>query len=170
VSSYWRADGTLCDGSFDVQQMGSNVADAQTLWTPGMLYNGTTSDKPRGNTQGTLLASAARTSSATSGVQTNYNASGIQVVLKVTVASGVGGLVLNILGYTISGVTYKINADPTAVTAIGTYVYEIYPGLGAAAGQITQRSNGVLPLKYYVYVNTVDASSYTYQIECSLIL
>src|SRR3990167_8842281 len=39
-----------------------------------MLYNGATVDLSRGNTEGTLLASAARTTSIQSATQTNYNA------------------------------------------------------------------------------------------------
>lgn len=155
------------------QLMGSNVTDAKALGTgdvggANMLYNGATWDRQRGNSEGTLLASAARTASLDSPLQTNHNAKGVLVTLKVTAASGTGGVQLVIVGRTASGVTVQLNASPTTVIAIGTYVYELFPGIGVAGGQVTQRTSGTLPRQWYVRVNHGDATSYTYSVDYDL--
>jgi hypothetical protein len=135
------------------------------------LFNGSTWDQQRNNTQGTLLASAARTSTTVSPTQTNYNARGVQVVLRVTSVSGTGGLQVSIQGQdSASSAWYMLNALPSAVTSTGTYVYELYPGIGSASGQITQRTSGTLPRTWNAVVTHGDSSSYTYSLGYSLIL
>lgn len=53
-----------------------------------LLYNGTSLDMARGNTEGTLLASAAQTASVNSADITIYNGSKLAVYLDVAAASG----------------------------------------------------------------------------------
>lgn len=53
-----------------------------------LVYNGTTWDRRRNNTEGTLLASAARTASGNSADLTVHNSSKLAVYLDVTAASG----------------------------------------------------------------------------------
>lgn len=159
-----------------VQLTGSNPQDTKT---PGIgdinslhsAYNNATWDRWRNNTQGTLLASAARTTTTGSPTQTNYNAKGVLVVLDVTAASGTGGLQPTIRG--LDPVTAKVCAltiAPTAITATGTYVFEIYPGSTGTGGVVTQRTSGVLPRTWVVNIQHGDASSYTYSVGYVLIL
>jgi hypothetical protein len=124
----------------------------------------------RGNTEGTILASAARTVNTSSAAQTNYNASGVLVTLNVTVASGTGGLTVRIYGIDpVSAAIYVLNAAPTAVTATGITGYELHPGSSAGAtGNVQQRTAAMLPRNWFVFVAVGDASSYTYSIGYAL--
>ena len=135
-----------------------------------MLYNGATFDRQRGNQGVTLLASAARTGTTTTATQTNYNARGIVVFLNVTVASGTGGLQVQ-LGYVdpVSGNNILISTAPTAITATGIRAYIYFPG-NATGGLVSQNNQTVLPRSFYVSVAHGDGSSYTYSVGGSVIL
>lgn len=138
---------------------------------PQMLYNGSTYDLQRGNIQGTILSSSARTATTVSATQTNYNHGGVLLTLNVTAASGTGGLVVRI--YTIdpvSGAVISLNAAPTAVTATGITSYVLYPGALATGTTVTQTAAGVLPKTFYVQVTHGDSSSYTYSVGYQMIL
>lgn len=139
------------------------------------LYNGATWDRQRGNIQATALASAARGSATTSTAQVNHNARGILAELDVSVASGTGGLTLNISGVPAAGTASRLFRAAAAVIATGTYYYELYPGIGTAlppAGgtRITERMSGGLPRQFLVEVSVGDASSYTYSVSYTLIV
>jgi hypothetical protein len=136
-----------------------------------MAFDGTNWQRLQTAQNASLLASAARTAQTTSADQTNQNARGVQVVLNVTVASGTGGLQVKVQAKdSVSGQYYDLNADPTAVTTTGTYIYEVYPGVGAASGSVTQRTSSGLPQTWRVLVKVGDNSSYTYSIGASTIL
>ena len=96
------------------------------------ISDGTNIRALKGNSNITLLASDARIISTSSPAQNAYNARGVRVKLVVSVASGTGGLQVIIRDSTGAGP--RINETPTLVTATGTFVYEIYPGIGAAGG------------------------------------
>jgi hypothetical protein len=150
---------------------GDGVATTGLLGAVPMRWNGATFDRQRGNTEGTLLASAARTVATASATQTNYNARGVAVMLNVTVASGTGGLGLIIVGIDpVSSQLFQLNATPTTVTTTGKYWYEIYPGLGTATGQVVQRTAGLLSRSWLITLNVGDATSYTYSVGYSLIV
>jgi hypothetical protein len=147
------------------------VDGSATPVIPMMLYNGATYDLQRGNTQGTLLASAARTSSTSSPDQTNHNAKGVVLILNVTAVSGTGGLVVRFYGKDpVSGGSYQLSADPPAITAAGVYAFELYPAISSATGSIKQAISSILPRTWMAQVATVDATSYTYSLSNSLIL
>lgn len=126
--------------------------------------------RQRGTTTDTFLASAARTVATQSAAAVNHNCRGAHVTLSVTAASGTGGLQATLQGQDpISGNWYNLNALPTAVIATGLTVYEIYPGVGAASGGVTQRTSGAVPNAFRVNVAVGDATSYTYSVAVSLI-
>ena len=104
---------------------------------------------------GIALASAARTATTTSTTLTNPGATGVQLHLNVTAASGTGGLQVQIMSVNPADQTSSlaITALPTAVTATGTTVLTLYPG---AATSGTQATAG-------------DSSSYTYSVGYSYI-
>lgn len=140
----------------------------------GHAFNGSSWDRWRNNTEGTLLALAGRTATANSGAQANYNGRGLYLCLYVTVASGTGGLRPFVYGMFGSRLI-QINPTPPMVTTTGQFGYEIYPGSSAAATgsatfQTIQRTAAVLPRTWIVYLDHSDASSYTYELMYSLIV
>lgn len=161
---------------------GSSASQAAGI-TPGSgdiarfpyLANGTTWDPQQNNTQGTLLASAARTAVATSANQTNFNSRGVVVYLNITVASGTGGLKLAIQSVDpVSGNTVQHNVTPTAILTAGIYAYELGPGAdtaGTAGARLVQeRTSAYLPRVWNVLVQPGDATSYTYSIGYALLV
>src|SRR5487761_1056201 len=118
-----------------------------------------------GNTEGTLLAGAARTATTHSPNQTNYNARGVTLFLNVTSAPGSPGsgsglyaqlwLVDPVSG--LASVATSFGASKQTTT--GLYVYQYYPA-GVTAG--VGNSNGVLTRTWYVAVVHGNSDSYTY--------
>lgn len=156
--------------------MGAIAADGRGASNNGLMvsatmsgYNNATVDAWRNNTEGTLLASAVRTASTASAIQTNYNAKGVLVVLNVTVASGTGGLQIIIRHKdSVSGVSYGINTTPAAINTTGTYRYLLYPG--ATSSNCTQNTPAPLPRTWDVLTQHADGSSYTYSVGYALIV
>lgn len=131
-------------------------------------YNGTTWDMERNNVDSTLLASAARTVTTNSADFVNYNGRMVMVWLNVTVASGTGGLQVQVQGKDpVSAAYYALNVAPTAVIATGTTMYVIGPGV--TGGNATQATQCPLPRVWRVAVTVGDASSYTYSVGSSMI-
>lgn len=150
---------------------GDNQASTTLLaaQTRGMRFNGTSWDREYSNVEGTLLASAARTTNQVTAVQTNYNARGVIVVLNVTVASGTGGLTIIVPGTNL-GFAWGalLLSATTSIHATGTSTYIVYPG-SATTPNIAQISSVPLPRYWYVEVLVGDASSYTYSVDYALI-
>jgi hypothetical protein len=134
-------------------------------------YNGSAWEDVYNNTQGTLLASAARTSTTSSPTQTNTNASGVIVILNVSVITGTvtNGLeMFVIIEDPISGTTFGVN-NPTAVKAVGEYRIYVGPdaGAGTAPSNISELVGIALPRTWSISVNDGDtsATSYTYSVS-----
>lgn len=139
----------------------------------GLLFNGTTWDRERGNTEGVLLASAARTAAAQSSIQTNYNARGVLLTLNVTAASGTGGLTVCIYGVDPigSGGDPNLLRASVPVTTTGRKAYLLYPGNGSdTTFDLVLTKNGALPRSWFALVLADDASSYTYSLGYSMIV
>jgi hypothetical protein len=160
------------DNTYSAQTSLSVTGTANVPAAAMMALNGGNLDRWRNNTDLTLLASAARAAATASPDQVNYNGRGVRVVLSVTAASGTGGLQVQMQGKdSISLNYYQINASPTAVTATGTYVYDLYPAtLAAAANGITQVTQALLPRSWRVNVAAGDSSSYSYSVSAVTIL
>ena len=132
----------------------------------GETFNGTTWDRQRGNVNATLLIAAAATSTQTSPDQTNHNGRGVKVVLDMT-AVGTGSVTLTIQGKdSASGKYYTLLAG-AAVTTNTTNVYEVYPGITAAA---SASSNTTLPRTWRVLVTANNANATTYTVSASVIV
>ncbi|MCG8514567.1 MAG: hypothetical protein MI740_10525 [Halanaerobiales bacterium] len=126
-----------------------------------------------GNSQGFLLASAARTTGASSALQTNFACKGVLIWLNVTAASGTGGLKVVVHGVDpISGLGGYLNPEPVPINSVRLTGYVIYPGIADAIGGTTikQTSSVVLPRIWYIHVFHVDSSSYTYSVSYSYLL
>lgn len=166
------------DGSTDVVQVNVEQTVGGVLPSKAVLMgisDGANIRAMLGNTQGTLLASAAGTAARVSADQTNYNAKGVILILDITVASGTGGLIPRIqIKDPVSGNYVNLNVAPTAVTATGSYAFELSPGASTAGGAgaflVNQRTAGSLPRLWRVSVSVGDATSYTYSVGYSLIL
>lgn len=163
--------------------VGSPLADGAALPASiilgelaGLGYNESTFDRWRNNTQGTLLASATRNTTTYSPDQINYNSRGVHVILNVTAASGTGGLQIVIHGKDpVSLIYYELNPTPTAITATGLYIYELYPGAsspapGSTNQWVVQRTAASLPRIWRVGIAHGDATNYTYSVAFELII
>lgn len=110
-----------------------------------------------------------RSTSYTSPTYEAKTEAGILVVLDVTAASGTGGLTLRINAHDqASSQAVPLNAAPTAVTAIGTTSYALYP-FGAVAGGVTQATEFYLPRQFSITVTHGDSSNYTYSVGYCLL-
>lgn len=134
--------------------------------TYNRIFNGTTYDRVRSNVDATGLASAARTTTTNSGDITNYNGTGIHVVLDVTNA-GTGSITLTIQGKdALSGQYYTLLAG-AAVTTVSTNVYKVFPGSTVTANV---SANDICPRTIRILVTHNNANSITYSVGYSLIL
>src|SRR5690242_4107854 len=79
----------------------------------GALWNGTDYEAEQGNTEGTLLAEAARTATTYAAAPlTNPSARGVTLWLNITAASGTGGLILRVRGYDpVSGLPFILTGN-----------------------------------------------------------
>jgi hypothetical protein len=158
--------------------IGSIVAGALTTSTSAlrttaglMAFNELTMDAWRNNTEATLLASVARTATTTSAFQTNYNARGLYIYFPVT-SAGTGGLTLRLWARGDSVNTHG-EAELLAAAQVigtGTYVYQLYPGVGTAVAGVTKAVSGALPRSWYIDVVHADGSSWTYSVGTVLIV
>lgn len=139
-----------------------------------MQYNGTTWDRQRGNTNQTIFASAARTATTSVSPIKSYNARIALVHFSVTAASGTGGLTFRWIWDSPQGVGVSfINAAPTTITAVGTYMYILSLDASAALAHVStvaQVCNFPVPPTLGVWITHGDASSYTYSCGLSLMV
>lgn len=128
------------------------------------LYNGSTMDIMRSNTQGALLASAARTATISSSDQTNYNAKGVHIYLNVS-SAGTGSITIAIEEKDPVSGTYVALLTGAAVTTDGITVYKVYPGVTVAANAAV---SDIIPRTWRVTVTHNNANSITYSVGYAL--
>ncbi len=149
------------------------AASGRGLLTRGydFLYNGTSWDRERSNEEITVLASAARTATVSSADLTNYNARGVIITIDVTADPGTASVTPTVEIKDSVGALYDIILSATAVDAVGTFVYVIYPStLTAAANGITQVLQNPLPRTWRVTMTHPNTQSLTYSVSASYIL
>ncbi len=171
-------------GTWTMERDASALGDAASsgLASAGVrLFNDTagTWDRQRGNTSGTLLASAARTVQTVSANQTNYNARGVLITIRVTAKAASTQLGFNVAGLEgIGGQGYYLaqNASQWAAAVGDIYVFVVYPGVIDAdltnSGYLTT-SLGVscpLPRIWSFAVTPSDANSVTYSSTYNYVL
>jgi hypothetical protein len=116
---------------------------------------------PFGEDNLTLFASLARTATATGADQTNPAAKGLMVVIDVTAVTADPSVVFTIQGKDpLSGKYFTLLAS-AAITATGTTVLRIYPGLVVAANLV---ASDVLPGIWRIVATHADADSITYSV------
>lgn len=117
-----------------------------------------------------LLASAARTATTSSPALRNRYHRGIHLVLDVTAASGTGGLTLKVQQVDRdTGKTVDLLVDGSAITATGTYGFQMALSEGAAGNGIRAAASRALPTDWQVTVTHGDTSSYTYSLSATLL-
>ncbi len=131
------------------------------------IFNENGFDRKRGNTEETILASAARTSSVSSSDFTNFNAKGIKVVIDVTADPAAASVTFDIEGKDpISGNYYSLLTS-AAVTAVGTTVLTVFPGIAETANL---KASDILPRTYRVTATHADGDSITYSVSGALVV
>ena len=135
-----------------------------------VVFNGDAADRLRGNTVGTLLASAARTATTSSADQTNYNAKGIIVVFDVTSVPGTDTVQLKVQAKDPASGKYIDMVTGTAESAAGTYVYAVYPGIGDKNTILDNYEELPLPRTWRVQVVHSAATSFTYSVGVMYVL
>ena len=118
------------------------------------------------NTNLVLLSSAARTAAITSADITNSEYRGCHVIIDVTVDPASASITPTIQGLdSVSGKYYTLLTG-SAISAVGTTILRVYPGLGASANAI---ANDILPNKFRISMAVADTDSITYSVAVSLV-
>lgn len=108
-----------------------------------------------------VMASAARTATSQSDEQTNRNARGCHVIVDVTAVTATPSVVFTIQGKCpVSNKWYDILVS-AAITATGTTVLKVYPGIVAAANAA---ASDILPATWRVKHTHGDADSITFSV------
>lgn len=131
------------------------------------LYNGTTFDRQRNNTEETILASAARTATTNSADFTNYNSKGAQFIVDVTAIAATPSITVNIQGKDPVSSNYYTLLTSVAISTVSTTILKVYPGIGAVANSA---ASDILPRTFRVSVTHADADSITYSIGAALVV
>jgi hypothetical protein len=145
-------------------QTGSGAATNGQTEVRTYFYNNSSWDRPRNNTDATLLASTGRTATTNSADQTNYNNSGVWVVLNITAVPGVDTVTINIQGKDPVSGSYVNLLTGAAQVGTGTTEYAVYPGVTETATVDVSRP---LPRVWRVSVTHSGAGSFTYSVGSS---
>lgn len=140
------------------------VAAARYGWGEGTNW-----ERWRNNTEVTVLASAARTTTTNSADQTNYNARGVVLTIDVTAIVDTPSVTPQIEAKL--GSKYEaILTAAAAITAVGVHTYVVYPGGIAARDDVVEVAQLPLPRTWRLTVTHGDADSITYSAEAAYIL
>jgi hypothetical protein len=154
----WSATGGLSDAS----------TGGQTAGAAAWRYNGATYDRERANTEGTLLASAARVATTSSADQVNYNARGVRVFVNVTVVPTVETLTVAVQEKDPVSGNYLTLIAAAADAASGQKVtLVVYPGCIAVANVC---ANTPLGRTWRVTVTHSASGSFTYSCGFAYVL
>ena len=126
-----------------------------------MTFNGTTWGRQRGNVEGTLLSSSARTATVSSSDQTNYNGRGVIVFINVTSITSTPSVVFTVEVKDPISAVYTALLTSAAIVATGHTVLRLCPGITAAANVAVSEA---LPRTWRVTATHGDADSITYSV------
>jgi len=139
----------------------SNAFSSIIALVRGQVFNGTTWDRQRGNFEATALASAARTATASSADQVNYNGRMLSVVINVSALADTPSVVPTIEGKDpISGTYYTILTG-AAIVATGITVLRVAPGITPVANVAVA---DMVPRTFRVTMTHADTDSITYSV------
>ena len=124
------------------------------------------------NAEATLLASAARTATAATVLQTNNVNRGLVLFLDVTVGVAAETLTPQVqMSDPVTGKFTNITAFPaTAAAFTGSKTYVVYPGAVETTALADHEVAGIpLPTRYRVNITHSGAGSWTYSLGAALI-
>ncbi len=145
---------------------GIALSDVLQAMVANQLYNGATLDLMRNNTEGTALASVARTATTSSSDIINYNARGIAIFFNVSLSNATS-LTLSVQEKDPISGSYATLYSATAVTTTGMRLYTIYPGINSGGTQAYQSAIG---RTLRITVTHGDSNSNTYSVGYSFIV
>lgn len=165
------ASGTTAVSNFPSAAAGADGAanpTTTTVFADDQWFNGTTWDRVRNNTTGiTVDTSAAKTATANGVAGTNFNARGAWVFINTTVVSGTTPTLTVKLQGSVDGTNFfdldATNAATASITAAGTAVIRVYPGLTNAVGT----ANQVLP-RIWRCVFTIGGTTPSFTVATSV--
>ncbi len=129
-----------------------------TMSTGSRLYNGSTFDRMRNNTNGVVVA-AGTTTTQTNIVLITYNATKLVVLVNIT--AGAGTVTVAIDGVTSAGNNYRYNIlTSTALTGVTTTPLRIFPGSVPSPNAV---ANDVIPRN--IQITSTVVGSITYGID-----
>lgn len=166
-------DGTTGSTIHAAGSIGDGMAaqNALDVLIRNLLFNGTNWDRQRGNTEGTLLASAARTAETNSSDQINYNARGLIIFVDVSAITATPVLTPRLqIKDSISGNYFTVWSAATAITATGQYAYLFEIGGSGSAGSFTEAVNLRVGRTWRFQMGVGDADSATYSVSEVLLL
>lgn len=133
----------------------------------GMLYNGSTWDQKRGNNEVTVLPSAARTVTTNSADFTNYNNTGLHLVINVSAITATPSITPTIQGKDPISGTYYTVLTGLPITTTGINIIKVYPGISAV---VNASASDILPRTWRLNMAHADADSITYSVAGVLIV
>ncbi len=123
-------------------------------------------NRQRGNTRVEAIPSAPRISESEIEL-TNYNWRGVHVILDVTAKVDTPTITLYIRGRDSTSGKYYTILQSVGISAVGTYVFKVYPNLTAVANQV---ANDVIPYIWNILVTHADTDEITYSVGVNYIL
>ncbi len=118
------------------------------------------------NYEAPLFASAARTATENSPDQQNIEARGLHVIIDVTLDPALASITPHIQGKDPASGKYYDLLVGVAITATGTTVLKVYPGIAVAANAA---ASDIMPKTWRVRMVHVDADSITYSVGAALV-
>jgi hypothetical protein len=125
------------------------------------------SSSSRSNSAIIVLASAARTADTNSSDFSNFGASGIHVIIDVTVDPASASVTFTLQGKDEASGNYYTILTSSAIVGTGTTVLRVLPSVAASAN--VSVSDG-LPAVWRINANHVDTDSITYSVGANLLV
>lgn len=121
-------------------------------------------DRPQGGV--TVLPSAARTATASSSPVVTSSARGAHIIITTTVLTGGASVVPTVEGYNKTTDSWYTVLTGAAITATGTVVLTVYPGVAAVNNVAVSNA---LPGTWRVTLTAADAKSVTSSVGANLL-
>jgi hypothetical protein len=167
VAHHFYGGGTSYAVARGATIIGDANAGAAFASQGNMAFNAVTWDRVRNNLEGTVLASAARTSAPGAVTLTNFNGRAVYIIVDVTAIVASPSITVTIAGVdVVSGVAYTLLTG-AALTGVGTTVYKVGAGLPNTANV---SSNDYVPRTFRISVSHLDGDSITYSIGYALMM
>ena len=144
-----------------IANIGDAASGTQAAAVGLVLKSGTTFDRARGNEGGTLLASAARTTTTSSADQTNYNGQAVAVSFDITAVPGGDTVTISIEAKDPVSGTYTAVLTGAAQSGTGFFRLRVGTDITAAANLAAA---DVLGRTWRATVTHSGAGSFTYSL------